>query len=217
MGRAAYVIAGDLIASRKAPQRTLLTRRFERELAALAKEYSALWIVPPVTTRGIDEISCVLRQPEPAFDVAVRLNLALWPQRFRVALASGEIDVAMDNGDAAMMDGPAFHLAADALNRGRAEALDFVIALPPRERGECAVVEALAHLHGAMMQGWTEGTARVVQAYESQGTQTKAAVALGISQQSVSEAIRRGKWKDLKLAQSAIRDWLRGFGAVGNG
>jgi hypothetical protein len=43
------------------------------------------------------------------------------------------------------------------------------------------------------------------------------AAALGISQQSVSEAIRRGKWKDLELAQSAIRDWLRGFGAAGNG
>jgi hypothetical protein len=103
MGRAAYVIAGDLIASRKAPQRTLLARRIERELAALAEEHSALWIAPPVTTRGIDEISCVLRQPEPACDVAVRLNLALWPQRFRVALASGEIDVATDSGDAAMI------------------------------------------------------------------------------------------------------------------
>jgi hypothetical protein len=201
-----YVLVADLVASRRAPARRTLGRRLEDVLAACAREFA--WRAPLMSTRGLDELSGVLAAPAPAFDVCAWLNEALWPQRFRFALACGGIDVAPDSTAAADMDGPAFHLAADALARARAADLPFAVNLPGRDGAACALIEALGTLHGAMTAQWTPGAARAMLALRQAGTQREAAKALGITQQAISRALRRARQHELDAARTAVRTWL---------
>lgn len=201
-----YVLIADLVASRRAPGRRSLGKRLEEVLAACAREFA--WQAPLMSTRGLDELSGVLAAPRSAFDVCARLNEALWPQRFRFALARGAIDVAPDSAVAADMDGPAFHSAADALARARTADLPLALALPGSDPAVCALVEALGLLHGALAAQWTPGSARAMLALRQASTQRVAAQALGITQQAISRALRRARQRELDEARTAVRGWL---------
>ncbi|MBP7149453.1 MAG: hypothetical protein KBD01_18145 [Acidobacteria bacterium] len=203
-----FALVGDLQASRLASDRRRLGARIEKVLRALGRTFAEDWLAPLVTTRGLDEVSGLLRRPDHAFDVAVALNLELWPRRFRVALAHGAIDVAPGSGDASAMDGPAFHAAADALERARRDDLALAVALPGLAPEAAALVEALARMHHAVVSGWSPRMAAVVAAYRRHGTQAKVADALGITQQAVSKALRSARWPELVAAESALRAWL---------
>ena len=99
------------------------------------------------------------------------VNLELWPQRFRFALGVGGIDVRLETGDAAAMDGSAFHHASAGLARIEKTGGVFAVEGEGIERASGAVVEAAAHLVGTLMSGWTETEAHAVRAYRDAGTQ----------------------------------------------
>lgn len=205
-----YVLIADLVKSRQVQERKALGQRIEAALSKLTKmnKDGPVWLAPPVTTRGIDEISGVLHSPEHAFDIVVRLNLAIWPQRFRFALGAGEIDVGVKSNNASDMDGSAFHLASDALARGRKNDLGFMVSIPDQPTENCQLLEAAAHLHETFMRAWTPREMQAVAAYRRHGHQADAARQLGVSQQAISDALRRAGMKEMSNAEDAIRAWL---------
>jgi len=203
-----HVLVGDLIESRRAPARRELAVKVEVALAGLRERFAGAWRAPMVTTRGLDEASSVLADPSVALDVAFAVNLELWPQRFRFALGAGGIDVRLGTGDAAAMDGAAFHHAAAGLARIEKTGGVFAVEGAGIERVSGAVVEAAAHLVGTLMSGWTETEAHAVRAYRDAGTQAGAAERLGVSQPTVSAALKRAHHSEIELALGAVRGWL---------
>ncbi|MGK2940242.1 MAG: SatD family protein [Immundisolibacter sp.] len=212
------VLVADLVASHRALRRPDLALRLETCLRQLAS--SADWRAPLMSTRGLDELSGVLRRPQMAFDLMHAVNLVVWPQRFRFALAAGTIDVGLASNVAGDMDGPAFHRAADALARVRRERLAAGFDLPGVNATQTRMAEALAGLHQTIMENWSPATAVAVAAYEQPsgqagaqtGTQAQTAHRLGISQQAVSAALRRARVAELAVARDALRRWLHEVG-----
>ncbi len=213
-----FVLVADLVASRRALRRSDLAVRLETCLRQLAS--SVDWRAPLMSTRGLDELSGVLHCPQAAFDVMHAVNLVVWPQRFRFALAAGTLDVGLASTVAADMDGPAFHRAADTLARVRRERLAVGFDLPGIGAAQMRMAEALAGLHQAIVEHWTTAIAATVAAYEQPcgkvdaqaATQAQAARRLGISQQAVSAALRRARVAELVVARDALRQWLRDVG-----
>ncbi|MHC5024383.1 MAG: SatD family protein [Planctomycetota bacterium] len=204
-----FVLLGDLVGSRRVRDRHALGARIDAALAEIAGAWpDAGWVAGPVLTRGIDELAAVLTRPRRAFDAAVQLNLAIWPDRFRFALASGAIDIGLEAGIVAAMDGTAFHRAADALARARRDRLPLTLALPDCPEPGPGIVEAAAGLHQAAMVRWTSREAATVSACRAAGSQASAAASLGVSQQAVSDALRRAAAADLAGAEDSIRQWL---------
>jgi predicted DNA-binding protein (UPF0251 family) len=204
-----FVLLGDLVGSRQVADREAFEARAKATLADLATAWpDAGWVAGPILTRGIDEVAAVLARPRRAFDFAVGLNLAVWPQRFRFALASGTIDIGLEAGNVADMGGTAFHHAADAIARARRDRQPFALALEDCPEATAGLVEAAAALHQAIVVRWTEREAATVRAYRQAGSQAAAAERLGVSQQAVSDAMRRAVASDLARAEDAIRHWL---------
>jgi hypothetical protein len=203
-----YAWVGDLEASRQAPERPRLADELRRILEDLARRWPDDWLAPPVMVRGIDEISGALASPERAFDAAVRLNVALWPARFRVAVSSGEIDVGWGSADASVLDGSAFHRAADALGRAEANRIPFAIHLEGVDVETAGLVECLAALHGRGLADRSPAQAGVAALYRELGTQQAVARARGISQQAVSKSLRAGRETELRETEDVLRAWL---------
>jgi len=114
-----YALIGDLVQSRREHQRAALAQQIEHALRTANEQFITDWIAPLETTRGLDEVSSLLRTPRHAFDAAMTVNLHVWPARFRFALAHGSVDVGDPGDPASDFDGPAFHRAADSLDRTR--------------------------------------------------------------------------------------------------
>jgi hypothetical protein len=201
-------VTGDMVRSRKAPQRPALAKRLDAALRELGRYFAEDWIAPLKVTRGIDELSGVLRSTERAFDVAARLNRLVWPQRFRFGVAQGEIDIGLETKDAGAMDGPAFHEAAKELDRAHKEGLPLAVNLVGWTPGEIRVLEALARTHSVIVGRWSRAQWIAVCETETVGTQSRAASRLQITQQAVSEALKSASWKEVAVAEEAARRWL---------
>lgn len=204
-----FVLVGDMIHSRTLRERREMAKRVEAEIRQVNRRWREAWIAPLTTTRGIDEFSGALREARPAFDIVVFLNAALHPARFRCALASGIVDVAPRSGDAAAMDGPAFHRAADALEQARRDDLPFKIAIEGQPEEVSDLVESTAKLHDVISASWTRREAEAVHVYRLVGTQAAVARRLRITQQAVSDALSRARFFDLVVGEDAIRAWLQ--------
>lgn len=208
-----YALAADLIASRNAPARPELSVEIEQALVDAAEDYAAEWHAPPVTARGLDEVSAVLLRPTHAFDVVVRINETVWPSRFRFALASGAIDIAADSRDAAAMDGPAFHRAADAIAKIDASGDPLGLDLDDANPQATAMAMCLARLHAELLRDRTKAQHAVVRAYRRLETQQAVAADMNITQQTVSDHLRRARFDDVRRIEDVLRSWLESITA----
>lgn len=207
-----FALVGDLIKSRKQPNRLALAKQIEDVLQKINRLFAKDLVAPLETTRGLDELSALLRTPDHAFDIVYSMNVLLWPSMFRFGLGSGGIDVWGDDGRASDMDGPAFHLAADALARGRHGDTPFAVNIHALSDTTQNLIEASGQLSQAVMRDWTPKTARAIRTYRpisgASPTQKQAAAQLGHSQQALSEAIRSGHLHELTVTRTAIQSAL---------
>lgn len=208
-----WVLVADLVGSRQVAERAVLAERLEKALGELpARTGSEAWIAPLTSVRGIDELSAVLRRPGPAAAAKLLLDVALWPHGFRFALALGDIDVGLDTGRAEAMDGPAFHRAADALERARAERRSFALAVETWPREVARAVEAAVALQDAVVGAWTETRARVVQVAlrlrelrgAGRGLQSALALELGVKQPTVSQHLAKAHWREIETLLESL-------------
>lgn len=205
---AVFAFRADLSGSRSAPDRARLSARLGRMLALLARSWAPEWIAPPVTARGVDEVSAVLRRPDRALDLLIRLDETVRPLPFRAALAEGRLDMGTESRDAAAMDGPAFHAADDALRRGAKEELPLAFALERIPAPAQRALEQAARLHRALARDWTDARARTVRKFRALGRQSTAAEALGVTPQTVSEALAAAHAHEALGLEDAVRAWL---------
>jgi len=220
----AWAMVADLEQSRLVENRPALAQHLEEVLAqlrSLAEPGNQMvrgprlqpeaWLAPLESVRGLDELSGVCRQPGPALGAAFHLTLALWPHRFRFALARGPLDIGLETGQAGAIDGIAFHRATDALARARKEKLPFAVAVPEWEEASQAAIEDALRLHRVFVIDWTKRQAQVVQAWYRSETQQEVAHAVGISQPTVSESLDRAHAQELLALEEhlpAHLDWL---------
>ncbi|MCA9752969.1 MAG: hypothetical protein KC591_12310 [Gemmatimonadetes bacterium] len=209
-------LVGDLESSRRKPHRAELAQKIEAVLGAVNVEQESSLLAGLETTKGLDEISAVLSRATPVFDIITRINLALWPDRFRFALADGALDLGEPGDPASRYDGPAFHRAAEALARARREKRPLALAIEAADPAACRVVEEACRLHHETLRDWTDAAheaatlARTDNAGESP-TQQEIARALGVTQPAISTRLRQARHSELLAAEEAIRGWLAGI------
>lgn len=205
-----YALVGDVVASRKEPDRAELGRRIEAALARVNARHARAWIAPLETTRGLDEVSSLLRHPGAAFEVVAAVNVMLWPARFRFALAGGSIDVGDVGDHAADLDGPAFHRAADALARAREERRPLAVSLDALSPEVSRLLEETAHLHHAHLRAATARGIEIMR--HARGLLTdgppptgrEIAEVLDVSPSAVSQALTRSHHGEMVAAEEAI-------------
>jgi hypothetical protein len=165
-----------------------LAREVARACTSLKEQWPGTWLEAPCQSESGLGISAVLPTCSRAFDFAVALNLAAWPQRFRVHANHTTRE-----------------LAHKALANSKAA---FSVDLQGLQPTQARVIETATQLHAAMMHDWKPSRAKAAKAMRAANNQNEAAARLGIRQQSVSEALRAGHAKELVACESAIRAQL---------
>jgi predicted DNA-binding protein YlxM (UPF0122 family) len=111
------------------------------------------------------------------------------------------------------MDGPAFHTAADMIQRAKKENLYYCFNLGFQFTEFDPWLNELANLLHILRSGWSNHQLRVVQLYEKFGSQISVAKKLGITQQAVSDALRQAHWKEVKRVENMIDEALEKDGS----
>ncbi len=202
------VVVGDLVGSRHVEHRRRASGRITRGLVAISEEIerdhgTAAFAAAPKLTKGIDELSAVLWRPEAAYRLCRRINNEVAPLRFRFAIVRGRVDVGLKSADAARMDGPAFHLAADGIGRARERDDLYVIRGMIDDRVD-ELLTVLANTVQAVYERLSDHQRRTVALYEEFGNQRVVARHMRITQQAVSDALRSAQYRRLTAATKVI-------------
>lgn len=182
----AIVLLADLKESRKKEGRDAVGQQVRGSLREISERFDEHLVTALEPQRGIDEFGGILEETAPCGPILLELWKALHPHAVRFSLAGGRLDVVPETAAPSIhaFDGPAFHVASEALdamdNEGK------LVALNAQNREPDRVVEDLANLVYFRLLDWTPRQLEVYEAYTEMGSQSRVAEHFGVSQPTVS-------------------------------
>lgn len=179
-------------------------RILERGLDVLNRRHRDSFLLPLAAPGDLPEFVAVCRGLQTAYPVARFLAEEFHPLPVRVAAARGEVNTAAGEPD--QTDGPALDAAGELLYRARKE--DRLLLVQGGSPEVDTMANALFLVLHHNMKEWTDRQCQVVRMYREQKRQREVALALGISQQSVSNSLAGAGWKALAEAEAAVQQVL---------
>ncbi len=186
-GQQTYVaVIGDLIASRALADRAGAQERVIEALATANERWADALAARFVVTLG-DEFQGLLIRPDPLVDVVSTVERALGGLRVRYGVGSGELRTPLRD-EAIGMDGPCFHRAREAVERGKHDDRWITVAGFGDERD--ALLNGVLRLMGSVRGSWTAVQAETVFAAREAAEQKEVARGRGVSEATVSKALK---------------------------
>jgi hypothetical protein len=200
-------LIGDVEASRLSEDRARLQRELERATARVNRALGAALAAPLTLTAG-DEIQGLFREPAAAVEAVVQVADAVFPARLIHGLGLGLLETDLCP-DPALLDGPCFHRAREALQEARREG-SWGVARGLREPGD-VVVSALFRLLGELRSRWTEIQAEHVRHARGR-PQREVAERLRKAESTVSESLKAAGFQAVLEGEAALCAALDQFG-----
>lgn len=184
------VLLADVVASRDTEQRD----DYLENIAAASKRFNQRYKGLPGKAERFngDQIGVVFDMADIAacFNAALFLSHELWPHQLRIAIATGDVDAGLATRMPSKMDGPAFHKAAIALREQKARLFTFQHNNALLD----GVISTLGNTTLQLLARCSDAEFQAIHAYNTHGSQTKAAKALSISRQAISKALQRADY-----------------------
>ncbi len=199
-------LIGDLIASRELEDRAAAQERVVAALGGVNDGWKDELAARFVVTLG-DEFQGLLVRADHAFDVVATLERVLGGVRARYGVGVGELATPLQP-DAIGMDGPCFHRAREAVERGKRDDRWITVAGFGEARDE--VINGLFRLMGGVRRSWTEVQAETVFVARELREQKAAAAARGVSEATVSKALKAALYEPFSEAERTVKALLSG-------
>lgn len=203
-----HALIGDIVGSRDLPDRAAVQRDLERLLRSLNEEFQDPdegGLATPIKLTAGDEVQVLLSAPERAVDLVVRIADGLHPATIAWGLGAGPITTDVGE-DVAVLDGPCFHHARDAVEAAgdgnewlRTKGL-------PAPHGES--ISALFRLMGVIRARWKPAQMRYIRGVRTH-LQKEVAALHEVDESTVSKALQAARFRDVEQGEAAARDLLR--------
>ena len=201
------VVIGDLIRSRNIKNRFLVSKKIHDIIKIINREYMSNIFAPLELTKGIDEFSLVLKNPAQSYCICRAIDEYIYPERYRFAIVKGQLDIGMTSKNAKTLDGPAFHKAADCLNKIKKTDQRFIFDLG----NDCdLLISEAANLIAIIADSRSARQQEIVELYNRYNNQKKIARKLKISQQAISDTLKQANYRSVLKAINSIDAYLAG-------
>ena len=197
-----YVLLGDVRRSRRIADRMGFRRQLEAACEMVRRAHTDALAAGPSILKGIDEIGAVLTTIAPVYRILTAFHSALAPEGMRFALAAGEVDVGWSSGNVALMDGTAFHEAAGAMERLKHSKLTFSMSVGDPVLD--AAIVGQVNLLTIVKDVRTNRQEEVIEQFERSGNQSRTASELRVSQQAVSDVLRRSQYTQVRRLEENV-------------
>ena len=204
-------LIGDVVRSRRLPDRAASQRELQAAIANANREWFPSALAAPLTLTAGDEVQALFHRPEASVAVVRTLSDALAPGRMAFGLGWGALTTDLVP-DPAVLDGPCFHAAREALGRAQKQELWVVtqgFGFPADD-----ALSALFGLLGAVRSRWTATQARYVAAARG-ALQKDVAARFGVSPSVVSESLAAASFHVVTAGETATERLLVRFGSAG--
>ena len=207
-------VIGDFVDSKKMEpaERKEAQDRLRRLLERVNSDYSDYIAANFLITLG-DEFQGLMISSWPVLNIIELLVRAFYPQKIRFGVGLGDIYTDIDPRRALGTDGPAYHLAREAVNElkdSRGETLAFFPVRFKTQNYDEAILNALCVSASVFMSGWTQKQRELVfKANEFGGQQRLVADVFGKNPSTVARGLKSAHYEQFNCLLEAVRDYLR--------
>lgn len=179
-----------------------------RNRAESANQRYAADLLVPFSVSGGDEIQALLTSPTAMLEIVEHLDLVTGVPIFRFGCGFGTLQTAIA-ARSWEMDGTCFHLAREAIERGKAGRrwMTFAGFGPPFD----GVLDAMARSLQVMREDWTERQRAALVARRGHGSQKETAAGMGIDPTTLSKMLRAAHAREYREVQAAARLLMTGL------
>lgn len=201
-------VIGDLRRSRAATDRDRVQDRLEAALARVSHEQAEALASSLVITVG-DEFQGLLHHPAAVLDLLTGYEAGMFASPTRFGLGWGTLSTKL-KPTAIGMDGPCFHAARAALERGKAE--DRWVTVEGFGERRDQILNGIFALLGSVRSEWTVTQAETIAQMRSVATQKEVARRRGVAASTVHKALRGALYAPLIEAEASLRLLFEEYG-----
>lgn len=205
-------VIGDLVGSRELEDRAAVQERVEEAVTAANEQWANELAAGFIVTLG-DEYQGLLKRPDHAFHAVVTLESRLVGVTARYGIGLGTLATPL-KPTAVGMDGPCFHRAREAMERAKRE--DRWIAVTGFGEERDGVLNGILRLMGGVRREWTNVQAETVFAAREAAEQKAVARARGVSEATVSKALKAALYEPFAEAEGVVAALLLNAGTDGD-
>lgn len=184
------VLIGDIQKSRVINNRAEFQSRLEACLHGLNLKNIESITSPYTITLG-DEFQAVYKSAKGLFTNLMEIEAEFLPVRFRFSIALGEITTKISHTTAIGMDGPAFHLARDQMEKLKKKDERYSIA------GVDHLIQISLQLYALQTRSWKQNRFHLFKMYRQEKSIQEMAEKLKLTERSVFKNIREGSFEKL--------------------
>jgi hypothetical protein len=166
--------------------------------------------VPPVLRRERGEILGLLRKPDTSYRVCATFNEELYPGWIRFSIVRDVLEIPREGDEEAARIGGVGDRARQMLGKARASGWCYIFDLGDDVPFNAVLTEMASLVH-TFRSLWSDHQNKVIRLYRELGRQKRVAERLGITQQAVSDILKRAHWKEIKRAERLIEGVLKGL------
>ncbi len=206
-----FAIIGDIIKSRKTPDRYALQMSLNQILTELNKQH-ANDITSDFTITLGDEFQGVLKNPRFLLRMLDIIELKLYPVEFRFGIGIGDITTAINQHISIGADGPAYYNAREMLDeikkeetRKKGRIINRMIKSPLSIDQNDDMINTALSLTTVIKKKWTKREHEIILDYMTHNDgQDGTANRLGIAQSSVQRGLDRAGYYTYMQARETI-------------
>lgn len=208
MSRRYVVIVGDVVKSGSIIDRAQYWKKLQKVTNKINKNYLEEFYAPMTILKG-DEVSAVLNDLTSVYPIMRDFQELFYPYRIRFVSVNGKLDVAIDTKNASLMDGPAFWKANDYLEyiKKKKKYFKFDFGSEPTDMMLTTIANLVAHIKN----NWSKREKEIIDLYEKTRKQEDVAKKYNISQQAVSDALKRAHWQIVRESEETLLKVLRTY------
>lgn len=182
-------LIGDVRESKKLHDRDAVQRRLQAACDDLNGRADSLQLVSPFTVTLGDEFQAVFSGAQTIWSCIFVIESALHPVRFRFGLGVGGIATAINRKQSIGMDGPAFHLAREAVVSLKGDRGNYrVLGLNNAQQLALHTLDLVSHDRDS----WNRNRIGIFNYLLNGASVANIAKSIGISEQAVYKNIRHG-------------------------
>lgn len=189
------VLIGDLKKSKGVADRNRVQAHLRDACTGLNDRMKNLHLVSPFTVTLGDEFQAVFSSPKSVWPGIFEIESRLRPVRVRFGMGVGAIDTEINPAMAIGMDGPAFHLARDAISSLKEEGENYrVLGLKNAQTLANQALDLVSHIR----DGWRDNRVAIFSFLLNGMSVTQMADKLAITEQAVYKNINEGRLETIQ-------------------
>ena len=202
-----FVVQGDVIDSRRIKDRDEFQYKIESACDSVNGTYKDDIYASFKIIKGIDEIEGVLTDISGIYKIITAILGFVSPHKMRFSIVYGDINTAVKSKNVEKMDGPAIHSTTDRIMELKKSQLLFDIftgneIIDSTLRGQI-------NLLFFYKDKWTAREKQISENYSELKKQVLVADKLSISQQAVSNTLRKIRWEEINSIEADLNNALK--------